>query len=44
MTFVFSLLLPGYLRHFREPIRLLADRGLEVHVALCRLEKDPGDL
>jgi hypothetical protein len=44
MKFVFSLLHPGYLRHFREPIRLLADRGHEVHVALSRLEKDPGDL
>ena len=44
MKFVFSLLHPGYLRHYREPIRLLAERGHEVHVALSRLEKDPGDL
>jgi hypothetical protein len=44
LKIVFSLLHPGYLRHFREPIRLLAERGHEVHVALSRLEKDPGDL
>jgi hypothetical protein len=39
----FSLLHPGYLRHYGRPIRLLAERGHEVHVALGRLEKDPGD-
>src|SRR5881392_655754 len=44
LKFVFSLLHPGYLRHFREPIRLLAGRGHHIHVALSRLEKDPGDL
>jgi hypothetical protein len=43
LKFVFSLLHPGYLRHFGQPIRLLAERGHEVHVALGRLEKDPGD-
>jgi hypothetical protein len=43
LKFVFSLLHPGYLRHFGRPIRLLAERGHEVHVALGRLEKDPGD-
>jgi hypothetical protein len=43
LKFVFSLLHPGYLRHFGQPIRLLADRGHAVHVALGRLEKDPGD-
>ncbi len=41
---LFSLLHPGYLRHYREPIRLLAERGHHVHVALGRWEKDPGDL
>jgi hypothetical protein len=40
---LFSLLHPGYLRHYGEPIRLLAEHGHEVHVALGRLEKDPGD-
>jgi hypothetical protein len=40
---LFSLLHPGYLRHYAQPIRLLAQRGHEVHVALGRLEKDPGD-
>ena len=43
MRVVFSLLHPGYLRHYGRPIRLLAARGHEVHVALGRLEKDPGD-
>src|SRR5436190_13845552 len=43
LKFVFSLLHPGYLRHFGQPIRLLAEKGHEVHVALGRLEKDPGD-
>jgi hypothetical protein len=43
LKFVFSLLHPGYLRHFGQPIRLLAKQGHEVHVALGRLEKDPGD-
>ena len=43
LKFVFSLLHPGYLRHFGQPIRLLAEQGHEVHVALGRLEKDPGD-
>lgn len=40
---LFSLLHPGYLRHYGRPIRILAGRGHEVHVALGRLEKDPGD-
>ena len=39
----FSLLHHGYLRHYAEPIRLLAERGHRVHVALGRPEKDPGD-
>ena len=43
LRFVFSLLHPGYLRHYGQPIRLLAERGHHVHVALGRLEKDPGD-
>ena len=43
LTILFSLLHPGYLRHYGRPIRLLAARGHRVHVALGRLEKDPGD-
>ena len=43
LKLVFSLLHPGYLRHYGQPIRLLAERGHHVHVALGRLEKDPGD-
>ena len=43
LTILFSLLHPGYLRHYGQPIRLLAARGHRVHVALGRLEKDPGD-
>ena len=44
LKILFSLLHPGYLRHYGQPIRLLAERGHHVHVALGRLEKDPGDL
>ncbi len=43
LTILFSLLHPGYLRHYGQPIRLLAARGHRIHVALGRLEKDPGD-
>jgi hypothetical protein len=43
LTILFSLLHPGYLRHYGRPIRLLAAHGHRVHVALGRLEKDPGD-
>ena len=43
LKILFSLLHPGYLRHYGQPIRLLAAHGHEVHVALGRLEKDPGD-
>jgi hypothetical protein len=44
LRILFSLLHPGYLRHYAQPVRLLAQRGHEVHIALGRLEKDPGDL
>jgi hypothetical protein len=40
---LFSLLHTGYLRHYGEPIRLLAARGHTVHIALSRPEKDAGD-
>ena len=43
LRILFSLLHPGYLRHYGRPIRLLAAQGHEIHVALGRLEKDPGD-
>jgi hypothetical protein len=43
LRILFSLLHPGYLRHYGRPIRILAAHGHEVHVALGRLEKDPGD-
>jgi hypothetical protein len=38
-----SLLHAGYLRHYGEPIQLLASRGHRVHLILLREEKDPGD-
>jgi hypothetical protein len=34
---------PGYLRHYREPVRLLARDGHVVHLAFTILEKDAGD-
>ena len=43
LKILFSLLHPGYLRHYAQPVRLLAARGHSVHIALSRLEKDPGD-
>lgn len=43
LRIVFSLLHAGYLRHYGEPVRLLAARGHAVHLVLQREEKDPGD-
>ena len=43
LRILFSLLHSGYLRHYGEPIRILASRGHTVHIALSRPEKDPGD-
>ena len=40
---VFSLLHAGYLRHYGEPLRLLAERGHSIHLALGQPEKDPAD-
>lgn len=41
---LFVLLHAGYLRHYGPPIRLLAERGHEIHVAVVRgEEKHPGD-
>lgn len=39
-----SLYHGGFLRHYAEPVKILAERGHEVTVALGRFEKDPGDL
>lgn len=43
LRILFSLLHAGYLRHYGEPIRILAERGHRVHVAVSRWEKDAGD-
>lgn len=44
LQIVFSLAHAGYLRHYADPIRLLAARGHSVHLALQRFdEKDRGD-
>jgi hypothetical protein len=40
---VFSLLHAGYLRHYAEPIRLLAERGHSVHICLYRHEENSYD-
>ena len=37
---VFSLLHDGYLRHYAEPIRLLAERGHSIHISLYRHQED----
>jgi hypothetical protein len=38
-----SLFHPGYLRHYGEPVRLLAARGHRIHLTLGRAVKDAGD-
>ena len=44
LRIVFSLLHSGYLRHYAEPIRILAAHGHSVHLALHRGDaKDRGD-
>jgi hypothetical protein len=44
LRIVFSLLHSGYLRHYAEPIRILAARGHSVYLALQRDDaKDRGD-
>lgn len=43
LRILFSLLHAGYLRHYDEPIRILANRGHLVHIAVSRWEKDRGD-
>ena len=40
---LFFLYHAGYLRHYRESIRLLAEQGAVVHLSFTRIEKDEGD-
>jgi hypothetical protein len=42
--FLFFLYHPGYLRHYGEPIRILARQGHSFHLAFTNMEKDAGDL
>ena len=43
LRLLFFMLHAGFLRFYRRPIELLAERGHEVHLAFTMLEKDPGD-
>jgi hypothetical protein len=43
LRILFVLLHSGFLRHYQEPIALLAERGHHVSLAIMRFEKDPGD-
>jgi hypothetical protein len=43
LRILFSLYHAGYLRHYGEPIRVLAARGHVVHVTVGRVDKDEGD-
>jgi hypothetical protein len=43
LQIVFSLMHAGYLRHYGEPLRLLAERGHRIHLALAQPDKDPAD-
>jgi hypothetical protein len=40
---LFFLFHAGYLRHYAEPVRILARQGHIVHLAFTQTEKDPGD-
>lgn len=40
---VFSLLHAGYLRHYLEPLALLAERGHSVLLAIAQSDRDPAD-
>jgi hypothetical protein len=44
LRILFVLLHSGFLRQYRTPIQLLAERGHDVTLAIMRMEKDPGDL
>ena len=41
---LFFLYHAGYLRHYAEPLRLLASEGAVIHLAFTLVEKDAGDL
>jgi hypothetical protein len=43
LTILFSLKHAGYLRHYGDPVRLLAQRGHRVHLIFSRSEREPGD-
>ncbi len=43
LRILFFLYHAGYLRHYAEPIRLLAREGAVVHLAFTLVEKDAGD-
>ena len=43
LRILFFLYHAGYLRHYAEPIRLLAREGHVIHLGFTAVEKDPGD-
>ncbi len=43
LRILFFLYHAGYLRHYAEPIRLLARDGHTIHLGFTAVEKDPGD-
>ena len=43
LRILFFMLHSGFIRFYRRPIELLAERGHEIHLAFTQLEKDPGD-
>ncbi len=43
LRILFFLYHAGYLRHYAEPIRLLARDGHAIHLGFTLVEKDPGD-
>lgn len=43
LRILFFLYHAGYLRHYAEPIRLLAREGHAIHLGFTAVEKDPGD-
>jgi hypothetical protein len=43
LRILFFLYHAGYLRHYREPLRILAKRGHTIHLGFTVVEKEPGD-
>ena len=43
LRIVFSLMHAGYLRHYAEPLRILVERGHEVHLSIGQPDKEPVD-